>query len=384
VQFRKLLAEGLDPNARYPDSDGTILQYAMTVRHQPEICESLIDAGADVHQPGLVAGACRIDFAGVLEKLIAAGADTNDLRDGQSPLPWYCIDNQPDIAKQLERMLEIGFDINGTSTVWPDNKTEVRNCTALMTAAWRGKPVLIRLLLARGADITHRDSLGRTALDWARTGKSKNHVKAIELLEEAGAAAGSEAEFGIAEIPDFRKAAKSPAHKQALAELQELTGAKPQKIELEDDTVVGGKAFVVEEDLAHRIVADHQAVFRSRGTLIFVSQDVTDRGGTCVVALPTADHLEAVAAIQTNGINSDVTTYDVIEWLRQLHAEQPFELTEISTDSIRGHFKSAIKDPQNLFRSMIDLCPDGVTGEKPNQDWLAQWAERRELFLWWD
>jgi ankyrin repeat protein len=383
ADFKRLLREGLDPNSEFPHDDGSLLHYALFNRPNATICELLLDAGANTKDPGLVFPARQPGFESVLNRLLDAGADPNNHRGGQSPLVGMGIDTDATSVIAFKRMLETGVDVNGTATIYPNNKHGVHNCTALMTAAWRGNLPVVTALLEVGADTSLRDSSGNTALDWARSGKSKKHAAVIELLETAGATAGRGADLGVVEIPDFRKAAKAPTYKKCVAEIQKLAGSKPVKVELEDDDVPGASAFMIAEGVGREIVDERQDEFRSRGAFIFISHDVTNSNGTCIVVLPTSDPYEAVAAIQTNGINSGVTTAALIGWLKKLEKKQPFVLQEIGPDLIRGQFTSAIKDPLKLLKQIYKLCPDVDMGDELTAAKAKKWAAKRSLYLWW-
>ena len=72
--------------------------------------------------------------------------------------------NDPDASTTaLERLLELGMDINAT-----DVRKDGWHMTALHAAAIDGDIVQIKRLLAHGADRTIRDDTGRNAADYAR------------------------------------------------------------------------------------------------------------------------------------------------------------------------------------------------------------------------
>src|SRR2546430_14052713 len=54
--------------------------------------------------------------------------------------------------------------------------------TALHWATCNGQDKLVRLLLEKGADITAKDSDGKTALDWADASKHEEVVRILTLL----------------------------------------------------------------------------------------------------------------------------------------------------------------------------------------------------------
>ena len=51
--------------------------------------------------------------------------------------------------------------------------------TPLIRAAAEGQAGAAELLLAAGADPTHRDQSGRTALDWAQAGDHRDVVRVL-------------------------------------------------------------------------------------------------------------------------------------------------------------------------------------------------------------
>lgn len=79
------------------------------------------------------------------------------------------LDNPEASTTALERLLELGMDINAT-----DVRKDGWHMTALHAAAISGDILQIKRLLAHGADRTIRDDTGRTAADYAREIQAKN------------------------------------------------------------------------------------------------------------------------------------------------------------------------------------------------------------------
>lgn len=100
--------------------------------------------------------------------LIAAGAQVNRL--GWTPLHYAASKAQVDTARML---IERGAIVNAPG---PDGTTP------LMMAALSGKPDIVRLLLAHGADPTMFNAAHETAADWAR---KRNHQSLAAGLDDA-------------------------------------------------------------------------------------------------------------------------------------------------------------------------------------------------------
>ena len=82
-----------------------------------------------------------------------------DDRRGATPLHYAASDND---AESLRALLEGGADVSAT---------DKHGNTPLWTAAFnaRQKHALVKLLLAKGADPTHKNKAGRSPLDFANT-----------------------------------------------------------------------------------------------------------------------------------------------------------------------------------------------------------------------
>jgi hypothetical protein len=76
--------------------------------------------------------------------------------------------------KGVKRALEEGADINKGS--------DSHNDTALIWAAYRNHPLIVKYLIENGADTTITNNSGHTALSLA---KSYNYKKVVDLLEKA-------------------------------------------------------------------------------------------------------------------------------------------------------------------------------------------------------
>ncbi|MGA0583510.1 MAG: ankyrin repeat domain-containing protein [Castellaniella sp.] len=106
--------------------------------------------------------------------LISAGARVNRL--GWTPLHYAASKAQVDTARML---IEQGAIVNAPG---PDGTTP------LMMAALSGKPDIVRLLLAHGADPTMFNAAHETAADWAR---KREHQSLAAGLDDAARRARS-------------------------------------------------------------------------------------------------------------------------------------------------------------------------------------------------
>ena len=159
------------------------------------VIEKLLDEGADVNmtrqRTALHAAAASGNLA-IVDLLLEHGADVN-LQDihGRIPLFVALAEHHPEVATRLSEeptdvsvrtsdgstllieavraertnlvrwALEQGSDVNAI-------RPEKKHATALMTAAAKGDPVIVQLLLAAGADPDLPNHKGQTALDLAK------------------------------------------------------------------------------------------------------------------------------------------------------------------------------------------------------------------------
>jgi len=111
----------------------------------------------------------------VVEKLLSAGGDANltetDL--GYNALHLASWNNRPDIVRHLVSEAKCPVDAEGEN-----------NRTPLMLASNWGATGALNVLLELGADPSHKDSRGKTAIDWARDKAIKasleEHAKKME------------------------------------------------------------------------------------------------------------------------------------------------------------------------------------------------------------
>lgn len=240
--------------------------------------------------------------------------------------------------------------------------------TALLLAAERGHREVVELLLARGANRSHRGPGKCTAFSLASEG---GHPELAALLAvEPGkkknqpprATPRSKARRPVmAPVPDLSAFAGFSA---LVDELAERCGNKPVALG------VGVRCAV---RVARRRQFDFQALRASlgeRGALLFELEPGE------VALLPTADPLEAVAFMQTNGANDGIGSGDILEFLRGL--EVPWRLKSLRHDLLEVELLEPVADPKKLARRCRELCPDLEPQEPLRQ------IEQGRLYFWWD
>ncbi len=379
--LRQMLAEGADPNAVVMGE--TPLGWAI-LRGHVQITEELLKAGADPNRPSSgyppIYGAVTSRSVKILAALIKAGADVNRThRTDASALAHACLEGHAPVVKAL---LAAGANVNQPGKI-EGMRGDAARMTPLMIAAMCGHAPVVKLLLAAGADTAAKDAKGHTALDWAKAKKSPGHLQAAALLTAAGAQPAHSAEDPDALEPDFCAAAKQPQFLAAVKKLKALTRQPPQPMENIQGPIPGPVAFSVpDEARAKKIVADLQEQLLQQGAYLLHTRDMTDEGGDAVALFPTTNIYEVLAALQTEGPNSEVYNRDLIHWLRAL--EVPLRITGAGHDFLFGRFTAPIPDPAALMRSIARICPDAGEDPASLRAQAKRLADTRELFLWWD
>ena len=143
------IEQGVDVNGG--DSTGATALHWAVYNDSFELVERLLSAGAEVSRRSQygstpITEAAVVGNVQVLEALIEAGADVNAKgADSQTPL---MIVARTDNTAAAELLIDAGADVDARED-WKDQ-------TAIMWAAARGRPDMVRLLAARGADVDAR------------------------------------------------------------------------------------------------------------------------------------------------------------------------------------------------------------------------------------
>jgi hypothetical protein len=187
--------------------------------------------------------------------------------------------------------------------------------------------------------------------------------------------------------PDFSKAAKSPAFRDAVRDFTRRYGKPASDVFPEE--VEGVVVFSMPPAEAERVVAREQAKLIKKGVFVCRTGEFhgglpAGRGKANVGLFPTGDVFDVLAVLGAGGGFEGVAA--AVTRLRRIAADDPFRLTFISFDAVDGAFLKPPKDALKLAERIDALCPD-ATGDGEDDD-LAVLArlfkKSRRLFLWWD
>jgi ankyrin repeat protein len=199
---RLLLAAGAD--AKAVDGAKANALHAATLGNDTDTIRLIVDAGADVNAADFAGFTPLINAAAnrnldAIRLLLAKGADAK-ARSGDgsfqkvkagaialglwTPLTAAVSLASPELVKTL---LDAGVGIN---------VADVRGMTPLMLAVATDRQNIdvIRLLIARGADVNAKSAVGETALDWAMKTGGK---PAIDAIKAAGGTATARVDVAV-------------------------------------------------------------------------------------------------------------------------------------------------------------------------------------------
>jgi hypothetical protein len=128
-----------------------------------------------------------------------------------------------------------------------------------------------------------------------------------------------------------------------------------------------------------------QDSFLARGFYLFVAHQGFGAELDRVGLFPGRDSEEIIRLMGTNGWNYDIGPDSVVAWLRGLQKIQPFVLTGIGYDWIKGRFTGSLGDADGLARRFYAMCPDIVDqGTGSVVELEREMRETRTLYCWWD
>ncbi len=379
-----LLTHGADPKHTNREGETALMKAAM-VGSLPLI-QSLIEHRVDVNaisndgQTAIALAADASHEVQIIETARTAPSSIQLYRGDGTHWEWQPLSGDQ-IIPIIEALLQAGADPN------------LPNChqTPLIAAARNRQIHVIEVLLAAGArlDVCNRDR--DTAISIAHL---YQHQDVLNFLRTYTGTDLSEFELPDEEDkpdedrwgeelsqPDFSQAAQQPSYLAAVQELAQICGSSPTPVE----QVPGLFSIHVNSKRQAEIhIEELQRQFLEQGCFVYESDHVL-QGPEKLFILPTTDKYDVIALHQTNGCNYGIGPGYVVEWLKQLEAEQPFILTCIAHDTLSGRFLTLIQDPEGLAEQMVEFCPDLVDQGCGSVEVLAEdLAANDSLFFWWD
>ena len=215
------------------------------------------------------------------------------------------------------------------------------------------------------------------------------HRPALDSASDAAAASPPPPPLGDVAVPDdFDGAARA---------LAELSGAAPDTLyaftpdDQPERSIPEGRSFAVAHARAEQLLdsATH-ARFVEHGFLLFrtINSFGVPRTTDELALLPAPSKDERIDVVRRMGTDGNLTGPDnarIVEWLRALDREQPFELTGVGLDFVEARFTSELRDPDALARRVHAFCPDVVRqGTRTVAALAREIRETRTLYCWWD
>jgi ankyrin repeat protein len=316
----------------------------------------------------------------------SSGSSIREYRDDGSCWEWQPLP-EARVIDIVRALLQAGANPN-----MPNCET-----TAAIEAARNGRLQLLQILLEGGAllDVRGRDGdttasmaklYGRQEIRQFLQAYTGTDLSEFDSQEEDDNDAEDEEEYPRwgedLHQPDFSAAVSNPDYQQAITDLAELCGSKPTS----NDDAPGWFSIHVDSKCRKNINTEAiQQQFLERGYFVYEPRHFYGDGPEQLCILPTSDKYDVIALHQTNGCNYGIGPGYVVQWLKELEAEQPFILTCIAHDTLAGRFLTPIADPEGVAERMYDFCSDIVDQGCGEVEVLAEkLADSDGLFFWWD
>ena len=90
------------------------------------------------------------------------------------------------------------------------------------------------------------------------------------------------------------------------------------------------------------------------------------------------------AAFGVHGNDQELSNREVLAWMRDLDAEQPFRLTACRFDTLGIEFGKPVRAPHKLARRMLKFCQDLDGSFETARDLATHLREKQAVTFWWD
>ena len=170
--------------------------------------------------------------------------------------------------------------------------------------------------------------------------------------------------------------------------LKELTKRPLKKLALESKYSKTEKPFgirsVTTEKNARKILKEHQDNFITEGKYIFISE-FSDNEYYIGLVGTTSDPYKIMEFVETNGVNYDISTKDIIAKCKHWNKEFGIRLVSIGFDFCECEIENRDIDYKKLSNEVYEFCPDVVEQAKETVELLEREIKRTgRIFLWWD
>ena len=339
--------------------------------------------------------ACRECRPDVVELLVQAGADLNVESGYGTPLAAAAgaVRRVP-MKEGQQQFLSVQWTDDGVFTFAPAPEVESLRIVKLLLeagadpnlgsqkplaeAAFKGWPSVVKALLEAGADPNHRSVHGQTALE---TAEMMNRHENAELLADVTTAAPApkpeipEFKAKYAPVPDLSNDLKKESFLKLLDSLESQCGTTREVRENHVEFGLVATSLSIEQ-LQEEACKHDAFLCECSGTLESPQR---------IAVFPSPRWQDALAVLQTNGINCDVASQDIIDWMEECEKEQPFRILTAAHDLVGGEFLGKVKKPLKLARKIYDFCPDTVDQGFGEVGELALDLKKSgKFFFWWD
>jgi len=138
------------------------------------------------------------------------------------------------------------------------------------------------------------------------------------------------------------------------------------------------------EENAKKIVLDNLDYFKKQGKYIFM-YGLGDGGYIVGLIGATSDPYKIMEYAETNGVNHDVETINIIEKCKKWDKEFGIIPIGIGFDYCEFKIKNTNIDFNKLAKEIYDFCPDVVDQGTETIDALEAEIKRTgSIYLWWD
>jgi len=145
-----------------------------------------------------------------------------------------------------------------------------------------------------------------------------------------------------------------------------------------------GIQSVTTEKNARKILKEYQDKFISEGKYIFICEHSDNEYHVGLVGT-TSDPYKIMEFAETNGVNYEIATKDIIAKCKQWNKEFGIRLLSIGFDFCECEIENKDIDYKKLSNEVYQFCPDVVEQGTETVELLEREIKRTgRIFLWWD